>query len=155
MNQSKRERLCKCCGHVDVEYRHNLRAFQVRALQSCFKAAGRTPFKPSLVNQLDHSQKCNFATLKYWGFVEKCRIPDKKAELWRITDLGQAFLQGQASAPKFLWSWRGELAKEQPNEAKPGMVKFYQVLGLDEPPTRQGFAAAARIPTNEAQQNLL
>lgn len=151
---NRRDRICKCCGHNDVEYRHRLNGSLVRAMAACFRAAGATPFKPSLVDQLDHSQKCNFASLKYWGFIEKFRFENNNKEFWRITDRGQRFLFGEISAPLFLWSWRGELAQLNPSEAPAPQVLARAMLKDHEMPSRPAMAAAARAPQVEAQQAL-
>jgi len=48
----------------------------------------------------------SFAKLRYWQLIESG--PDRHAGIWRITELGEAFIQRQVVVPKYVQTYDGQ-----------------------------------------------
>lgn len=101
-----------CTQHAQV-YRWSLYSTAVRALIGFYRLGGTVRF--SHVNELKAmglKGQGDASRLKHWGLAEeeKIRRPDGgRAGYWRVTDLGESFLQGRATIPKYVYVYDGKV----------------------------------------------
>lgn len=63
---------------------------------------------------LTRTQWDNFQKLRYFGLVEQVAVSGKRqAGVWKITQLGLAFLAGKVVVPKFAWTFRGDVVRTE------------------------------------------
>ena len=103
------KKICEHCGATMVEYKHGLSKGLIRSLAIVAVAFKDTEPHEIKDMGLDYTNRCNFQKLRYWGLVEKVGDKDSKGGLWRITENGMAFVSGELSVPKFVWTYRGDI----------------------------------------------
>jgi hypothetical protein len=99
------KRFCNECGAKVVEYKHGLSKGLLRGLFRLAQAGGG-PINIRTIG-LTVDQLTNFQKLKYWNLVVKSNPKSTKGGDWHITDVGWAFLRGQITLSKYVWSFRG------------------------------------------------
>lgn len=109
------ESRCDACGAKTVEYPHVFNTGLATGLARLYEAE-----KPVNKNTLGltHNQMCNFPKLQYWGLIEKYTRPDgtRAAGQWKITDLGIAFVEGQARIQDTAWTYRNHIRRHTGKE---------------------------------------
>ena len=110
------KKICEHCGATMVEYKHGLSKGLCRSLAVVTLAFCDTEPHEIRDMNLDYSHRCNFQKLRYWGLVEKIGDKDSKGGLWRITEDGMKFAKGEISAPKFVWTYRGDVVRYEGEE---------------------------------------
>lgn len=96
---------CPCCRQMAKIYKRKLYAAPARALVMLFRRAGR---EPAHITTLDRSLAGNggdISKLRYWGLVEEepaYRPDGGRAGWWRVTDLGQQWIEGEITVPQFV-----------------------------------------------------
>jgi len=88
-------RICPCCGREIVSYKHLLNSVLVSGLEALAEAGGEASISELHLQTTVYN---NFQKLRYFGLVEK--VP--KTRIYKITDLGRAFLNSAAPAPGFV-----------------------------------------------------
>jgi hypothetical protein len=87
-----------------------------KALVLFYVEGGTTDFVPySRLRELGHTGTGDVARLRPWGLVESdgAHTADgHKAGNWRVTDLGERFIKGQATVPKYLWLFDGHVMEQ-------------------------------------------
>lgn len=92
---------CPVCGQRAQLYKRTITSTMARALIVMWNEAGLDwVHLPTLVGAL----RADEAKLVHWGLIEE--QPDERddggrAGIWRITDLGVRFVQGEAKVPKY------------------------------------------------------
>ena len=94
-----------------MEYKHGLSKGLCRSLIQIAIAFKDTKAHEIKDMGLDYNHRCNFQKLRYWRLVEKVGEQTGKGGLWRITETGKEFIQGKISLPKFVWTFRGVIAR--------------------------------------------
>lgn len=77
-----------------------------------------------------HSGAANVALLRFWDLLE--RKPDKKSDgnhsgMYRITDLGIRFVQGECRVPKYIYLYNSRVLKRDLLEVE--QISIQQALG--------------------------
>lgn len=109
---------CPCCGQFAKIYRWSLYSTAVKALILYYRIGRTRRFVHS--NRLkDHNYKGqgDASRLQNWGLVEgeKTLRPDGgRSGYWRVTDLGERFLKGAASIPKYIYVFDGQVIDYSP-----------------------------------------
>lgn len=120
-----------------VDYKHTLNAALAEGLRRIARKGGG----PLNIKQLGltRNQWDNFQKLRYWGFVAKATRPDGRriGGAWVLTVEGKRFLDGHVSAPKNVWTHRGQAIR-----ADGERVMFREVAGPYK--TRPEYAAEAQ-----------
>lgn len=144
---------CACCGAKVVEYRHGLSRLLVKTLVIACRQSdwGRQPFHVSNNEAFTYSEASNFQKLRYWGFVQACTDEEHKEGWWTLTPFGRDFIEGAVDAPRYVWTFRGELASGHEDEAR---VVIFQVDPEWIVPRRPDYASTARARKDESQQSL-
>lgn len=146
---------CALCGAKTVEYRHGLNRLLVRALQIAWRVseAGAHQFKVSDNEAFSYSERCNFQKLRYWGFVRRAMNTqgEPKEGWWHLTDAGLDFLRGDATAPRYVRTLRGEVQRTIPDGELVLEITIAKVDPAWQIPRRADFAKGARPPRDERQ----
>jgi hypothetical protein len=93
---------CPCCHQFAKMYRRTINGAMVRALANLYKAGGGSAFGYGHLPDMDPS-KGDAAKLVYWDLIEEergVREDGGRAGYWRVTELGEEFLQGTIKLPK-------------------------------------------------------
>ena len=130
---------CPCCGRYAKRYKRRIHAGMARVLVQLYHLT-RTG------SWADYRKACvvdgkimgrDFTILRYWGLVEQLAdggpdlsgIPGEIAEgsgsgLWRITALGQQFVNGRCTVPRWV-----EVFNDQPGAMATEQITVQQALG--------------------------
>lgn len=145
---------CAYCGSKVVEYRHGLNRLLVRALQIAWRVSdgGAHQFKVSDNEAFSYSERCNFQKLKYWGFVRRAldTSGSPKEGWWHVTEAGLRFLRGDATAPRFIRTLRGEVRTIPDGEMVPE-ITINKIDPSWQIPRKADFAKGARPARDERQ----
>jgi hypothetical protein len=93
---------CPCCTQMAKIYRRKVNATMARALIALYRAGGTTRYihAPSLPGDTHEMSQ-----LAWWGLIaeESDRIRDDggRAGWWRVTELGERWLYGAVTIPKY------------------------------------------------------
>lgn len=98
--------VCQCCGAKLVEYTHS---FSKGLAQSLFLMSGRRDGVNISSIIKSHTMLSNFQKLRYWGLVERVNKDSEKGGDWRITELGQNFLDGKSVIFKKVTTYRANV----------------------------------------------
>lgn len=92
---------CPVCGQRAQLYQRTITSTMARALILMWREAGIDwVHLPSVVGAL----RADEAKLVHWGLIEEektLRADGGRAGVWRLTDLGVQFVQGDATVPKY------------------------------------------------------
>lgn len=95
-----------CTQHAQV-YRWSLYGTAVRALSLFYRLGGTTDFHHSReLKTYGHKGQGDASRLWKWGLLEEDparRVDGGRAGFWRVTTLGEAFLFGRTTIPKYLY----------------------------------------------------
>jgi hypothetical protein len=98
---------CPLCEQTVKVYRRKITSTMARSLIEMYRAAGKDwAHLPTVIS----SQRADEGKLAYWGLLEeeKVRRPDGgRAGYWRVTDLGELFIQGNLAVPKYARVYNG------------------------------------------------
>lgn len=103
LNERVREGVrCPCCTQFAKIYRRSITSTSVRGLVALYRAGGTVEFChwPTVMQR----KQADETKLVYWGLVEEAREvrPDGgRAGWWRVTPLGEAWLRGRVTVPKY------------------------------------------------------
>lgn len=118
---------CPCCEQHAQEYRWSLYATAARLLVAIYRAGGTEEFvetkKHKGIGQGDASR------LRLWGLAEQekeRRADGGRSGWWRVTELGEAFILGAATIPKYAYVYDGRLLR---TEGDPTTIR--DVLGVE------------------------
>jgi hypothetical protein len=92
---------CPCCGAPRVKYPHSFNAGLLRGLEALYTAGGSAELKNL---GLSHDDRCNFQKLQHFGVVIS-----HGHDLWTITPLGEDFIEGKATLPRSVMTYRNTL----------------------------------------------
>jgi hypothetical protein len=115
MNES---RICETCGAKIVMYKHSLSRGIVSGL---IQLLDKSPNKPINIKRLhlSRNQWDNFQKLRYWDLVKQVMVDGKRKKgVWQITERGKAFLFGEISVSKSVWTYHGEFKKYDGKDIK-------------------------------------
>lgn len=106
---------CPCCDRWGRIYKRNINETMARSLLWLRDA----PRENGWVNVPVHAPRWlvrsnQLPTLRWWDLVERAASEDKNKKhsgLWRPTDLGCAFANGEISVPKTVYTYNGEREK--------------------------------------------
>jgi hypothetical protein len=104
--------ICGECGAKMVEYKFGLNRGLVAFLRALAEAG-----QPVTLDKLalTNGQYGNHSLVRHWGLAEMLEptneIEARKGGKWRLTDEGVAFLRGQHSVPKNIYTLRGKMTK--------------------------------------------
>lgn len=97
---------CPCCTQFAKVYRRRINSTQARALAIIYRERGRNwAHLPSLRMKLAPHHSNEEPKLRYWGLLEEEALvrPDGgRAGWWRVTDLGEQWVQGLVAIPKYV-----------------------------------------------------
>lgn len=120
---------CPCCTQHVQAYRWSLYATAIRALALYYRLGDTTGFvHSSEIKALGHRGQGDAARLRLWGLVEndeRRREDGGRSGNWRVTELGGAFLRGEASIRKYAKVYDGRCLGF---EGEP--VTVYDVAGV-------------------------
>lgn len=126
MEVEGKKRLCPHCGASMMEYKHGLSTGLVAGLVKLYRH--RKPVNIKVLG-LTRNQWDNFQKLRYWELVRKYTPPGErpkgKGGVWTITQYGIDFVEMRTSAPKFVWTYRGERMRY---EGDPVFIKEVDAL---------------------------
>lgn len=126
---------CPTCGAKTVEYKHGLSLPLVAGLVRLYRSGGGPVNLKDL--GLTRNQWDNFQKLRYFGLVVQVYEDGRRrAGMWRITRMGQLFVEGTVSRPKHAWTFRGVLQRYEGEH-----LYIHQVGGLYK--SREEWAAEA------------
>lgn len=97
---------CPCCDRPVRAYRWSMYATAVRTLAGLYRAGGTTEFVH--VNDVKGKGQGDGTRLRGWGLAEEepDRRPDGgKSGWWRVTELGEGYLHGEAAIPRYLYAY--------------------------------------------------
>lgn len=100
---------CPCCGQYSRVYRRRITSTSARALVELYRAGGTAEFVhlPTVLGR-KQADECKMA---YWGLIEERpkskRRDGGRAGWWRVTELGERWLYGHATVPKYALVYDG------------------------------------------------
>jgi hypothetical protein len=96
---------CPCCTQFAKVYRRKINSSQARALIVQYRHYGSVWAHLPALRMLQGAQHSNEEPkLRYWGLLEEesdRREDGGRAGWWRVTDLGERFVLGQARVEKY------------------------------------------------------
>ena len=107
----RKQAVCPCCEQVAKVYTRNLEGAMVAFLLRAYRVKGTEWFHVPTFMQVDvlARKACGvggtYSKLAYWGFLEELqeKRPDGgRAGWWRVTDLGEKFINGEVTATKYI-----------------------------------------------------
>jgi hypothetical protein len=103
----KEKATCPHCDAKMVEYKHSFSNALAIGLWRLYLANADVNIKNL---QLTRNQWDNFQKLRYWGLVAPAyRTAGTRLNgVWKITDLGKAFVEKATSIQKSVWTYRGQ-----------------------------------------------
>jgi hypothetical protein len=118
---------CPCCSQFTRVYRRGIGAPMAHGLIRAYRAAGLEWFHmPTVLNRIagDH------AKLRYWGLIEEDEQAvangGRTAGVWRVTELGERFVQCLESVPRYALIYDGRLLRLDKSQ---GYVTIRTALG--------------------------
>lgn len=110
---------CPCCDQFVKEYRRKLPAATTRVLIALYRHnEGRDfIFLPDLLDTMTGTpHQGGYGTLgQFWGLMERRQGErddgSKRVGWWRLTDLGRAFVRGEATVPVYAYIYNGKLRR--------------------------------------------
>ena len=101
---------CPECGARRVEYTHKLNGPMILALAKLAeKEHGQANLKDVVMTR---NQWNNFQKMKYFGLVEAVSVEGKRKKgVWKVTTLGDLFLEGRVSVPASAVTYRGQVRR--------------------------------------------
>lgn len=106
---------CPCCTQFVKVYRWSLYGTAVAMLMHLYRAGGTTEYVESKVAKRGLRPNATPSELRHWGLVEQeseRREDGGRSGWWRVTDLGERFVLGQATIPKYAWVYNGRCFKQ-------------------------------------------
>lgn len=107
---------CPLCHQRVQVYRRKITTGMARALIDMYRAGGKGwVHMPTVLT----GQRADEAKLAYWQLIEeeKVRRPDGgRAGYWRVTDLGELFLRGKCTLPKYARVYNGKPLSLDPTD---------------------------------------
>lgn len=93
---------CPCCNQFAKVYKRKINSAMAKALIQFYRAGGTTQFihGPTLLG----GARADEGKLRYWGLLEEEteRRPDGgRAGYWRVTPVGELFVQGKSTVYKY------------------------------------------------------
>lgn len=92
---------CPCCGQLAKVYKRKINSGMARSLIAMYQAGGTNwVHLPTQVGSRSREE----GKLRYWGLVEEEleRRPDGGRQgYWRVTELGELFIQGKTRVYKY------------------------------------------------------
>lgn len=110
----KEKKVCPHCGRLMIEYRFGLN----KGLLAFLKELARVG-KPVTLEKLvlTKGQYTNHALVRHWGLAEMMapenELEQRKGGKWRLTSDGLAFLRGQHSVQKYVFTVLGKKTREE------------------------------------------
>lgn len=104
---------CPCCTQHAQVYRWSLYATAIRTLVALYRAGGTTRFVESKTVKIP-GQGGDMSRLAHWHLVEQesvRRADGGRSGWWRVTPLGEEFLRGRATIPKYVYVFDGRRLK--------------------------------------------
>jgi hypothetical protein len=107
---------CPCCNRWGKTYYRNINNTMAKAL-SWLGSADCISFDSDWVDVPNTApswvlRSNQLSTLRWWGLVTRATREDFKTNwsgLWRITDYGAEFLQGNKAVPKSVFTYNGDV----------------------------------------------
>ncbi len=107
------KRKCATCGANMVEYKHGMSRGLAKVLARISIDLKGVPGPIEFADvRLAHSPKSNLHKLHYWGLLAKIKTEDAKGGIWMFTELGRSFIAGECTIKKNVWTYRGEVVRE-------------------------------------------
>ncbi len=109
--QTPDEKICHACGAKTIEYPYRFDSTLKGFLVKLARAGGKA-HKDSL--DLTHSQYGQAHRIKYWKLarmVDEGGIEVIKGGLWELTDLGDAFVNGEVTIRKVAMVMRNQVTR--------------------------------------------
>ena len=99
---------CPCCGQMVKRYKYNLFATSAMALIDLYKLEKETGVFFHHISKFAEARKgraraSHFAELRFWGLahpMDKKTATENSSGMWRMTDLGRAFVERRTGVPK-------------------------------------------------------
>lgn len=102
---------CPCCGQAVKLYRRTINATMAASMIILHGQCGREyGHIPTLSSQLAGWRGGEESKLRYWGLLEEeteRRDDGGRAGYWRLTELGQRFVLGQARVARYALVYNG------------------------------------------------
>jgi hypothetical protein len=114
---------CPCCKQFVKVYKRKLDSVMASSLVLVYhyfqknKGATWVHLPRFLMEAKAADREC--AKLRYWGLLEEmprevgAETPGRTSGLWRITDKGKLFVEGDLAVPKYVWVFDGEPYKSE------------------------------------------
>lgn len=121
---------CPCCDQHAQRYRWSLYATAARLLHR-LHAEGGTERYVETKRHKGYGQG-DASRLRFWGLAEEepDRRPDGgKSGWWRVTQLGEDFLAGRATIPKYVYVYNGTVLPPHPDRPPGQQRTIRDVLG--------------------------
>lgn len=106
---SKKGVECPCCEQYVKVYKRKLNSFMAFSLTRLYKFSKTNPGEWVHIKTLSMTVAAGggeMAKLRYWGLLEENKTPkegQKFSGLFRITEEGQWFVEGETSVPKYIF----------------------------------------------------
>jgi hypothetical protein len=116
---------CPCCTQMAKVYPRPIYAAQAAALIKAFRVFGRSPGKWSSLRLPGG----DYAKLRFWGLIvdlREAREDGGPAGWWQITDLGERWVRGVVTVPRFARIYDNRCMGLDPES---GEVAVFDVLG--------------------------
>lgn len=104
---------CPCCTRTAAIGRRTIDRAMARTLRHIHRRNEEGDEWVNTSHELSHGLSSTAALLRHWGLavskgpVSKGR--NKDSGFWKITDLGRAFVEGVATIPRSIRTWKGQL----------------------------------------------
>ena len=108
---------CPCCGQYVKLYARSINNGLAHFLCQLYKLNKHEDFVHinDIVEPLHYMSTSHYGTLKYWGLIEQQPNVDdstkKHTGYWRLTDLGNKFVERQVSVPKYAYTYNSKLVE--------------------------------------------
>ena len=103
-----------CTQHAQI-YRWSLYSTAAQALMLLYRCGGTTQFTHvNEIKRLGHKGQGDCSRLVKWGLVEEepvVREDGGRAGYWRVTALGEDFINERSTVGKYVWTYAGDVVE--------------------------------------------
>lgn len=99
---------CPLCAQHAKLYKRKINSGMARSLIHMYRSAGKSWIHVRLIGARSREE----GKLAYWGLVEEQQgagLHGGRAGYWRVTDKGEAFIQGQLKVPLYAKVYNGQV----------------------------------------------